>query len=230
MATILFLIGLLALLGSFIRFSFSSLRTTTIITLILTIAIAFSWEWAVEQSERTITGWLANIELMRSLAVLLSIEVGLSLWLALLLLSNEMGELYGYRQYFMYFLCLFPGLLLPVVAFAMVVWATFQLSGVDFKLISSGVAVAFMIALPVGRQFMLWLIPEKLLRIECFFLLYALIALLGIFATVDGQTTIKENFQIDFLALLTIILVNIIGILAGWGWYLIRKHFQFRKS
>ena len=66
----------------------------------------------------------------------------------------------------------------------------FWLTGVSFTAIAYGLAFVVLLAIPALTWGVKWLIPEKELRLEVFFLSNALIAILGIIATVNGRTAV----------------------------------------
>lgn len=219
METIIYLIFLLAFVGACIRLSFCSKRESLILASLITAGSALSWQWAVEQSERAIAQWLANTELMRSLAVLLSVEVAMQMWLALLLLHKSIGQPNKRSILWMHILRLFPGLLFPVACFAAVVQAIFAFPGTSFAGISTTVGILGGISLICGRWMAVRAVPEVELRIELLFLINAVIALLGIIATVNGQTTVNGNTPVDLIAMMGVFGCLLIGTIFGWGWY-----------
>lgn len=226
METIIYLIFLLAFIGACIKLSFCNTKESLVLAACITIGSTLSWQWAVEQSERAIAQWLGNTELMRSLAILLSIEVAMQIWLALLLLHNRIGKLEKRNRLWMHILRLFPGLLLPVACFATVVQAIFAFPGTSFIGISATVGVMAAICLLSGRWVGVRVIPEIELRIELLFLINAVIALLGIVATVNGQTTVVGTTPVDLIAMMGVFGCLLIGMVAGWCWH----KFQSNKN
>jgi hypothetical protein len=63
----------------------------------------------------------------------------------------------------------------------------FLFTGADFQVVAYGLAACVLILIPLLTWGVRWLVPEKELRLEVFFLSNALIAILGIIATVNGR-------------------------------------------
>ena len=94
------------------------------------------------------------------------------------------------RMILMYrFLRWFPGLLIFPVLFSGLVYLIFAFPGTSFQTIAWSYAAFILAAIPCGRFILLYLLPEKELRLELFFLTNALVAVLGIVATVNGKTS-----------------------------------------
>ena len=82
----------------------------------------------------------------------------------------------------------FPGLLYLVVFFSLQVQLIFMLPGVSFPLVSWSLAAAVSVFIVLGIWAMRRLVPEEELRLELLFLANAVIAALGVIATVNGRT------------------------------------------
>ena len=68
---------------------------------------------------------------------------------------------------------------------------------------------------PAGSFLLRWLLPEKELRLELLFLANALIAILGIIATVNGRTAVKGIDEVDWGALAGLTILFVAGALVG---------------
>ena len=66
-------------------------------------------------------------------------------------------------------------------------------------------------------------VPEKELRLELFFLTNALVAVLGIVATVNGKTSAAGVSEIDWKALTGVIVIALAGGILGLLWWNIRN-------
>ena len=75
-------------------------------------------------------------------------------------------------------------------------------------------AIVF-IAIPFGCWVLKWLLPEKEIRLELLFLANALIAILGVIATVNGQTAVAGISEVDWSALGGIVVLLIFGLAGG---------------
>ncbi|MDO4757110.1 MAG: hypothetical protein Q4A54_12235, partial [Parabacteroides sp.] len=120
------------------------------------------------------------------------------------------------------FLRWFPGVLIFPVLFSVLVAIIFALPGVSFSLVAWSLAGVILFMIPVGSWFLRWLLPEKEIRLEILFLSNALIALLGIIATVNGQTAVAGISQVDWMALMGVGLLLIVGFLGGIVLYRIK--------
>ena len=84
-------------------------------------------------------------------------------------------------------------------------------------------AACVLIAIPVGRWLLLYLLPEKELRLELFFLTNALVAILGIVATVNGRTSVAGVSEVNWGALAGVGGITIIGSAIGLVWRRVKK-------
>jgi len=80
-----------------------------------------------------------------------------------------------------------------------------------------------LIAIPSGRYLLLYLLPEKELRLELFFLTNALVAILGIVATVNGRTSAAGVSEIDWQALAGVLVITLAGGIIGLVWWNFRN-------
>ena len=65
--------------------------------------------------------------------------------------------------------------------------------------------------------------PEKELRLELFFLTNALVAILGIVATVNGRTSAAGVSEIDWQALAGVLVITLAGGIIGLVWWNFRN-------
>ena len=109
----------------------------------------------------------------------------------------------------------FPGILVFPVLFCGLVALIFSFPGVSFSLIAWSMAAAVFVLIPAGSFLLRWLLPEKELRLELLFLANALIAILGIIATVSGRTAVKGIDEVDWGALAGLTILLVAGALVG---------------
>lgn len=182
------------------------------------------WPYAIEQSKTQIADWLANPALMLDTSVLLTIEVSIQMAYAMLAVHVANAYPVKPRTLLTYrLLRWFPGLLIFPVLFSGLVYLIFAFPGVSFTTIAWSYATLILIAVPAGRWLLLWLLPEKELRLELFFLTNALVAVLGIVATVNGRTSAAGVSEIDFGALAGTAGIAVAGILIGLSWWKLKK-------
>ena len=84
-------------------------------------------------------------------------------------------------------------------------------------------AVIVLIVIPSGSYAVRWLLPEKELRLEIFFLSNALTAVLGIIATVNGRTAVAGINNVDWTALAALFVILLVGGIIGLVVYNHRK-------
>lgn len=185
------------------------------------------WPYAIEQSKTQIADWLANPALMLDTSVLLTIEVSIQMAYAMLAVHVANAYPVKPRTLLTYrLLRWFPGLLIFPVLFSGLVYLIFAFPGVSFTTIAWSYAALILIAVPAGRWLLLWLLPEKELRLELFFLTNALVAVLGIVATVNGRTSAAGVSEIDFGALAGTAGIGVAGILIGLSWWKLKKTYK----
>lgn len=212
--------------------------------------VGFALPWAVEQSKTQIEAWLANPDLMRDTAVVLSLDVALLLAYAWGMSKNiaqdetktadktsctskeeatssrPFSDIYVaqnrysvlLRQMWRGLLVIYPGLLIFPVLFSLEVTTIFALPGMDFTLIAWGLAVLVAVVFVVLGFGLEYLLPERELRLELLFLLNVLIAILGVIATVNGRTAVEASGEVDWLALVAVVLLFVVFSTIGFFW------------
>ncbi len=106
-------------------------------------------------------------------------------------------------------------LIIPVLFFGLT-QAIFSFPGISFKLIAWLFGLFVFVIIPLGRWLIKWLLPEEDLRLELFFLTNALVAILGIIATVNGRTAVEGVGDVDWSALTGCVVLFLVGAVAGW--------------
>lgn len=175
-----------------------------------------AWPYAIEQSRSQIAGWLSDSALMLDVAVILTLEVALQMAFCLLAAhirtSGRMKPLaiWTYRT-----LRWFPGMLVFPVLFSMLVWVLFALPGASFRLVAWSAAAAVLAAIPLAAYGIKRLLPEKEIRLEVLFLSNALLAVLGVIATVNGRTSVAGTGHTDPAALAGVCVLALLGLAGG---------------
>lgn len=178
--------------------------------------VGFMWRYAIEQSKSQISGWLANSALMLDIAVILTIEVSIQMTFCILSAHIQTSGkvkpliIWAYR-----ILRWFPGVLIFPVLFSMLVSAIFALPGTSFSFVAWALAAVVFVFIPVGSWGVRRLLPEKEIRLELLFLSNAMIAILGIIATVNGRTAVAGISEVNWNALGGVSILLIIGFAAG---------------
>lgn len=179
--------------------------------------VCFTWHWAIEQSKSQLQDWLNNPTLMLDTAVVLTIEVGIQIAYCIMAVHlMNTGKVSRLTLITYKLLRWFPGLLIFPVLFHIETMCMFWLTGVEFTTIAYGLAGVILLAVPVLTWGCKWLIPERELRLEVFFLSNALIAVLGVIATVNGKTAVEGVSEVNVGAFLGIVGLVLLGGIVGF--------------
>lgn len=224
MDTVVLVLMLLIAFNFLLKQTFWKAVAVGIIAAVAALFAGLMWPYAIEQSKTQIADWLGNTALMLDTSVLLTIEVSLQMAYAMLAVHVASAYPVKPRTLLTYrFLRWFPGLLIFPVLFSGLVYLIFAFPGTPFTTVAWGYAACVLIAIPVGRRVLLYLLPEKELRLELFFLTNALVAILGIVATVNGQTSVAGVSEVNWGALAGVGGITVIGSAIGLGWWKLKK-------
>ena len=161
---------------------------------IATIFVILLWPYAIEQSKTQIADWLSDNQLMLDTSVVLTLEIVVQMAFCLLAVHVANYSPVKNRMMVAYrLLYWFPGVLIIPVLFFGLTQAIFSFPGISFKLIAWLFGLFVFVVIPLGRWLIKWLLPEEDLRLELFFLTNALVAILGIIATVNGRTAVESR-------------------------------------
>lgn len=178
--------------------------------------VGLMWPYAIEQSKSQISDWLADSSLLLDIAVILTLEVAIQMSFCILSAHIQTsGKVKPITIWVYRILRWFPGVLIFPVLFSLLVSAIFALPGMSFSLVAWGLAAIVFVVIPLGCWGIKRLLPEKEIRLELLFLANALIAILGVIATVNGQTAVAGISEVDWSALGGIVVLLIFGLMAG---------------
>lgn len=178
--------------------------------------VVLTWPYAIEQSKTQIADWLADTTLMFDVAVVLTLEVAIQMTFCILSARiSTAGKVRPMVIWLYRILRWFPGVLVFAVLFSLLISVIFVLPGVSFSLIAWGLAIIIFVVIPFGSWGLRWLLPEKEIRLELLFLANALIAILGVIATVNGQTAVAGIGEVNWNALVGIVALLVSGLVAG---------------
>lgn len=231
MDTVVLVLMLLTAFNFLLKQTFWKMIAVGVIAAICATFAGWMWPYAIEQSKSQIANWLANQPLMLDTSVILSIEVCIQMAYAMLAVhvANDYPvkprTMRAYR-----FLRWFPGLLIFPVLFSGLVYLIFAFPGISFQTIAWSYAAFILIAIPCARYLIIYLLPEKELRLELFFLTNALVAILGIVATVNGKTSAAGVSEIDWKALIGVTAITLTGGILGLIWWNIRCRRKERNT
>lgn len=224
METVVLVIILLVCFNFVLKQTYRKLWMVGAISLLCALFVAFAWPWAIEQSKSQIQDWLNNPQLMLDTAVVLFIEVVIQMAYCLMAVHLMNTGKVRRRTLFIYkLLRWFPGLLIFPVLFHIETQCMFWLTGMEFSTVAYGLAAIVFVAIPLFTWAIKWLIPEKELRLEIFFLSNALIAILGIIATVNGRTAVAGISEVNWAALACMAGLTLLFAIVGFIFYRMKK-------
>lgn len=178
------------------------------------------WPYAIEQSKSQISVWLSDPALMLDAAVVLVLEVAVQMAFCILSAHMQTSGSVRPRTIWAYrILRWFPGVLVFPVLFSLLVSLLFALPGTSFPLVAWSSAGAVFVAIPFGAWGVKRLLPEKEIRLELLFLSNALIAVLGVIATVNGRTAVAGIGEADWTASAGVGTLVLLGLAAGAAIY-----------
>lgn len=216
MQTVVVVLMVLVCFNFMLKQTYRKLWSVMVIAVASSLFVGLMWPFAIEQSKTQISDWLANPFLMLDISVVLSIEVVLQMAFCMLAAHVQTTGLIKKRVLWTYrILRWFPGILIFPVLFCGLVALIFSFPGVSFSLIAWCMAGGVLLLIPVGSFLLRCLLPEKDLRLELLFLANALIAILGIIATVNGRTAVKGTGEVDWGDLAGLIGLITAGALLG---------------
>ena len=227
METVVKLAMVLVSLSFVLKLTGYKLRQLLLMALLCALFVGFSWQFAAEQSKTAIASWLSDRELMQDIAVLMTLDVALQMAYCLMAVNLMNSGPLKRRTILVYkLLRLFPGIMVFLVLFSLLVSCVFAFPGVSFPLISWCMAAAVLVLLPLAVLGVRKLLPEKEIRLELLFLSNALTAALGVIATLNGTTASESVDSVDYPATVAVIGIVLLGAALGFLLYRIKS----RKS
>lgn len=223
METLVLVMMILVCFSFVLKQTFHGVKEIMIISVLVAFFVGMTWPFAIEQSKTQIAAWIADQKLMLDMAVLLSIDVSLTMFFCVHHVDLKTSEHVSRRKWmFFIFLKYFPGLLVFPVLFSVLVMTIFLLPGVSFQVVAWVLAVVLLVLIPVFTYGLRWLLPERPIRLELLFLVEVLLGLMGIIGTVNGRTAVAGFNSFDALSLFGVIAIVIVGMAIGWGCYRIK--------
>ena len=178
--------------------------------------VGFMWPYAIEQSKTQIADWLSNPALMKDTAVLLSVDVVIQLAFCMLAAHVMTSGKLRKRTIVTYKVLRFiPSILFYPVLFSGLVVLMFSVHGMDFKALAWIMAAVVFVLIPALTWLFKYLLPEKDLRLELLFLCNVFILFLGVISTVNGQTAVAGNNEVNWGAFIGLTALVVAGALIG---------------
>ncbi len=213
------LIGILFCLAVFsLIMQMSFLKEKSVVGLLLMaigIGIFMAYPYAIEQSYSKFKMLLGNQNLMGDFLVLQVIESTLGLLFSIVLIRIFYKE--RVRRWFRYFK-FFPGIIFIPALFYIESYLFLNITGFDFKVFASVLAVAIPLVLFALLKLILYLIPEYDLRLELKFILHILQLITAIVISIKiyrlpANTAINEVPYLQMLVLLAMtVLLGVLGV------------------
>lgn len=218
METVVLVMMMLVCFNFVVKQTYNSAYAVMLSAVLCALFTGFMWPYAIEQSRTQVSDWLSDPQLMLDVAVVLTVEVAVQMYFCMLMAGNGVGESRKSR-YLRIALQWFPGLLVFPVLFSIVVAAIFSFPGTSFALVAWLLAGAVLVAVPLLSWVVKWMLPENEIRLELLFLSNALIAIMGIIATVNGTTAVAGIAEVDWHALAGVLAIVVAGLCCGYGLY-----------
>lgn len=216
METVVLVMMILVCFNYMLKQTYRKIYSVLLSAAVCALFVSLMWPYAIEQSKSQISDWLADSSLMLDIAVILTLEVAIQMSFCILSAHIQTsGKVKPITIWVYRILRWFPGVLIFPVLFSLLVSAIFALPGMSFSLVSWILAAIVFVVIPLGCWVIKWLLPEKEIRLELLFLANALIAILGVIATVNGQTAVAGISEVDWSALGGIVVLLIFGLAAG---------------
>ncbi len=203
--------------------TFHGVKEIMIISVLVAFFVGMAWPFAIEQSKTQIAAWIADQKLMLDMAVLLSVDVALTMLFCVHHVDLKTSEHVSRRKWMFYIaLKYFPGLLVFPVLLSLLVMMIFMLPGMSFQVVAWTLAVALLVLVPALTYGIRWLLPERPIRLELLFLVEVLLGLMGIVGTVNGNTAVAGIDSVDLKSLLGVVGIVIVGMALGLCYYRVK--------
>lgn len=223
METLMIVMMVLVCFSFVLKQTFHGVKEVMVMAVLLTFFVGMAWTFAIEQSKTQIAAWMADSQLMLDMAVLMSVDVSLTIFFCIMHVDIKTAEKVSKLKFYTYiFLKYFPGLLIFPVLFAALVSLIFFFPGASFQLIAWGLAMAVFVLMPSLTYGLRWLLPERPIRLELLFLVDVLLGLMGVVGTVNGQTAVEGISEVDVKALVAVFVMVLVGMAVGYVYYRVR--------
>ena len=223
METLVLVMMILVCFSFVLKQTFHGVKEIMIISVLVAFFVGMAWPFAIEQSKTQIAAWIADQKLMLDMAVLLSVDVALTMLFCVHHVDLKTSEHVSRRKWMFYIaLKYFPGLLVFPVLFSLLVMMIFMLPGMSFQVVAWTLAVALLVLVPALTYGIRWLLPERPIRLELLFLVEVLLGLMGIVGTVNGNTAVAGIDSVDLKSLLGVVGIVIVGMALGLCYYRVK--------
>lgn len=230
METLVLFMMILVCLSFVLKQTFHNVKEIMAAAVVLLFFVGMMWTFAAEQSKTQVAAWIADQQLMLDMAVLMSVDVALTMFFCVFHVDIKTSEHVSKAKRTAYtVLKYFPGLLVFPVVFSFLVMLVFVLPGVSFQTVSWGLGAVVFLLVPTLTYGLKWLLPESAIRLEMLFLLNVVLGLAGIVGTVNGKTAVSGINDFDVRSLVSVVAIVVVGMAVGMAYYRWREQRMLRK-
>lgn len=219
MEIVVLIIMVLVVFSVLLRMTLDGRITAAVWCAAAVLFVLLTRDAATAQSKSSIAEWFSQPGLMLDTAVWITVDVAFQIGYCLLAAKSAGGSLDKTERRLFRVCRMLPGGLIFPVLFALHTEMVFALTGVDFALIAWSVAGGIMLLFPLLAAALNRLIPEAEIRLELFFMVNLLVAVLGIVATVNGRTAAVGTNSIEWSALAGVAVIAAVGLTVGALYY-----------
>lgn len=224
MNLLIVLIMVLTCIAHILKQTYMGLYISVVYSAVSALFIYYMWPFAIEQSTSRISDWLSDSALMLNVAVILVINVIVQI--SFCVLDVQIGtstKVYKKLSSIYNILRWMPDLLIFPVLFWLLVSAIFSFPGRPFRQTAAMLSVVVFVAVPALVFAIKRLLPNSSIRLELLFLANVLIAILGIVASVNGETSVACTNQVNWAALAGTSVLAISGVACGIIYHTVKK-------
>lgn len=186
MELIISILILFILVNSFLKLSFWKGWQAAVFGAVCGVFILAAYPYAILQSKTQIAASLGDPEILKNLAVIITLESAVCFGYCIMMLQEWSGVR---KKWWAVPLKWYPSLLIFPVLFYLQTQLIFTFPGVGFSTISYLFAGAVAVAFPLLRFFFKQLLPDREMRLEVHFLVSLFVCIIGLLTTVNGNVT-----------------------------------------
>lgn len=215
MNTLVLIVMMLIAFNFLLKQTFWKMPLRVVTAICSAVFVGLMWSIAIEQSRNQIDIWLNNPALMRDTSVILMIEIALQI--AFCILTVKVNALNTPIKKITYsILYYFPGVLFFIVLFSALVFTLYSFPGESFQLVAWSFAGIVLVIMLLASWILKKILPDEDLRTELLFLTNLITIMAGIIVTVNGEVHVVGSDDLNWSALLFIILLSGIGATIGF--------------
>ncbi|MCK9448217.1 MAG: hypothetical protein M0Q41_04485 [Bacteroidales bacterium] len=216
MKLIIHILLLFIIVNSILKLSFWKWWHALLFSVGAAAFVVWTKQFAIMQSKTQLHDFMMNADMLKNVAVIITIESAINLVYSFTALSNQFGKKKKRKLMLLHW---YPGILFFPVLFYLLTQAIFTFPGVDFDTLTFLLAMAIVVAIPLLRKGLKYLIPESEFRLEIHFLVTLFVAFIGLLTTVNGHVTYAATKQeYNPKALLLALIIFALTFFTGYLW------------